>query len=80
MTKVCSTCDHFPNDGHCVGCHWDDGANGNTHWEMKNDDTVIERKVIDEIKADIERARYGLINDGLDVALSIMDKHVEGRK
>lgn len=78
MTKVyrlCSTCDHFPNDKHCIGCYWDDGAYGNTHWELKHDGNVIERRVIDEIKADIEAARYGLINDGLDVALAIIDKH-----
>jgi len=35
---------------------------------------------IDAIKADIEAVRYGLINDGLDVALRIIDKHTEGRK
>lgn len=34
---------------------------------------------IEDIKADIEAARYGLINDGLDVALRIIDKHTEGR-
>ena len=34
---------------------------------------------IEDIKADIEAARYGLINDGLDVALRIIDKHIEGR-
>ena len=38
------------------------------------------RQVIEDIKADIEAARYGLINDGLDVALRIIDKHIEGRK
>lgn len=38
----------------------------------------ISHKVIDDIKADIEAARYGLINDGLDVALRIIDKHTEG--
>ena len=35
--------------------------------------------VIEDIKADIEASRYGLINDGLDVALRIIDKHTEGR-
>ena len=35
--------------------------------------------VLDKIRADIEAARYGLINDGLDVALRIIDKHTEGR-
>ena len=34
---------------------------------------------IEQIRADIEAARYGLINDGLDVALRIIDKHTEGR-
>lgn len=34
---------------------------------------------IEQIRADIEAARYGLINDGLDVALRIIDKHIEGR-
>lgn len=37
----------------------------------------ISHKVIEDIKADIEAARYGLINDGLDVALRIIDKHIE---
>ena len=36
------------------------------------------RNVIEDIKADIEAARYGLINDGLDVALRIIDKHIGG--
>ena len=31
--------------------------------------------VIDKIRAEIEQARYGLINDGLDVALQIIDKY-----
>ena len=35
---------------------------------------------IEQIRADIEAARYGLINDGLDAALRIIDKHIEGRK
>ena len=34
---------------------------------------------IEDIKADIEASRYGLINDGLDAALRIIDKHIEGR-
>ena len=33
---------------------------------------------IEQIRADIEAARYGLINDGLDVALSIIDKYTKG--
>lgn len=33
---------------------------------------------IDAIRAEIEEARYGLINDGLDVALQIIDKYTKG--
>ena len=76
MKKICSTCKHFPNDSHCIGCHWDDEVDGNTKWDSASDS--IDRSVIDDIKADIEAARYGLINDGLDVALSIIDKHTGG--
>ena len=32
---------------------------------------------IEDIKADIELARYGLVNDGLDLALKIIDKHIK---
>ena len=38
---------------------------------------VVAMSVIDEIKADIELARYGLVNDGLDLALKIIDKHIK---
>ena len=44
--------------------------------QIANAPTVCD---IEDIKADIEAARYGLINDGLDVALRIIDKHIEGR-
>lgn len=49
---------------------------------IKNAPTVdaVSMSVIEDIKADIEAARYGLINDGLDAALRIIDKHIEGRK
>ena len=40
----------------------------------------VPMSVIEDIKADIEASRYGLINDGLDVALRIIDKHTEGSK
>ena len=33
------------------------------------------RQVLEAIKEEIEAARYGLINDGLDVAVRIIDKH-----
>ena len=38
----------------------------------------IVNAVLDEIKADIELARYGLVNDGLDLALMIIDRHMKG--
>ena len=38
---------------------------------------AVAMSVIDEIKADIELARYGLVNDGLDLALKIIDKHIK---
>ena len=47
--------------------------------KMKKSQDAISRETIEDIKADIEAARYGLINDGLDVALRIIDKHTEGR-
>lgn len=31
---------------------------------------------IENIKAEIEESRYGMINDGLDVALNIINKHI----
>ena len=33
---------------------------------------------IENIKAEIESARYGLVNDGLDLALKIIEKHTGG--
>ena len=41
-------------------------------------DNYIPLSVIEDIKADIESARYGLVNDGLDLALKIIDKHTKG--
>ena len=32
---------------------------------------------IEDIKAEIEASRYGLVNDGLDLALKIIDKHIK---
>ena len=31
--------------------------------------------VFDKIRAEIEQSRYGLVNDGLDIALKIIDKY-----
>lgn len=52
-TKTCSTCEHFPNDHHCVGCVWDEDKGENTKWELKKNPIVIERAVLDKIRAEI---------------------------
>ena len=31
--RFCQTCDHYPNDKHCIGCEWDKNTQGNTKWE-----------------------------------------------
>lgn len=51
--KTCSTCDHFPNDDHCIGCVWDVSKRENTKWELKKNPIVIERSVLDNIRAEI---------------------------
>lgn len=35
----------------------------------------IKRTVLDEIRAEIEKSRYGLVSDGIDIALQIIDKY-----
>ena len=34
-------------------------------------------EIIEDIKQEIEESRYGLVNDGLDLALKIIDKHIK---
>ena len=79
--KLCQTCEHYPNDKHCIGCEWDNNTGGNTKWELKKNPVTIERKVIDEIKADItsERNRWDHTTSAyhaFDTALEIIDKHI----
>ena len=62
-TKTCSTCEHFPNDHHCVGCVWDEDKGENTKWELKKNPIVIERAVLDKIRAKIEEPLK--INEGM---------------
>lgn len=33
--------------------------------------------VLEQIRAEIEQSRYGLVNDGLDLALKIIDKYTK---
>ena len=34
--------------------------------------------VLEQIRDEIEQSRYGLVNDGLDLALKIIDRHMKG--
>ena len=75
--KVCATCDHYPNDKHCIGCEWDKNTGDNTKWESHK---VIDRKVIEDIRAEINRkANSGQWSEatvfGMQKALAIIDKH-----
>ena len=83
-TKSCSTCEHFPNDHHCAGCVWDENKGENTKWELKNNPIVIERKVLDKIRAEISDFEEEVFNrpntDYSDYAavrhcLEIIDKY-----
>ena len=47
---------------------------------IKKNPDLIDRKVIEDIKQEIEESRYGLVNDGLDLALKIIDKHINGEE
>ena len=62
-TKTCSTCEHFPNDHHCVGCVWDEDKGENTKWELKKNPIVIERAVLDKIRAEIDDLDRHFDND-----------------
>lgn len=82
--KTCGTCKHFPNDKHCVGCLWDEDKQENTKWELKENPIVIDRKVIEDIKAEIIKLQtYKLFEDteklvALDEVLQIIDKYRKG--
>ena len=65
------------NCNHAEMCRWINELEGRG-CDFYSEES-ISHKIIEDIKADIEAARYGLINDGLDVALRIIDKHIEGR-
>ena len=61
--RNCSSCDHFPQDNHCMGCIYDHEVGGNTKWESKNNPDAIERKVIKDIKAEIDQKQYDFMSD-----------------
>ena len=78
-TKSCSTCEHFPNDHHCVGCVWDEAKGENTKWELKENTIVIERAVLDKIRVEIkehaDRLKDSLYGDGMRHCIDIIDKY-----
>ena len=85
-TKTCSTCEHYPNDKHCIGCKWDESKGENSKWELKENPIVIERKVLEQIRAEIEhemnRDIGGSATDfvcgrkcGMGEVLQIIDKY-----
>lgn len=81
IAKTCSTCEHFPNDDHCIGCVWEVGKRENTKWELKKNPIVIERSVLDKIRAEIIQMPTISFNAN-DVykadILAIIDKYKEG--
>jgi hypothetical protein len=39
------------------------------------DNAMKQEPILDKVRAEIEQAKYGLVNDGLDIALNIIDKY-----
>lgn len=76
--KVCATCDHYPNDKHCIGCKWDKRTGDNTKWESHK---YIDRKVIEDIRAEIEELDTPHDNDSYVISrcLEIIDRHIGER-
>lgn len=82
MIKSCANCKHHPNNKHCIGCEWDADKRMSTHFEL-GDAEYIDRKVIEDIKAEIEQlytvdtAYEDVIAvDKVDV-LQIIDKYIK---
>lgn len=77
----CSSCAHYPQDDHCMRCIYDHEVGGNTKWEPKNNTDVIERKVIEDIKTEInqsiEEAWCEEKAEGLYEALEIINQHIK---
>lgn len=82
ITKTCNTCEHYPNDNHCIGCEWDKGKGENSKWELKTNPIVIERAVLDKIRAEILNFKEKCnASDYLGCGiLDIIDKYRKGEK
>lgn len=83
ITKTCNTCEHYPNDKYCIGCNWDKSKGENTKWELKTNPIVIERKVLEKIRAEIKSLQnanpsYWHSGDMVDRddVLEIIDKYM----
>lgn len=81
----CESCEHFTNDHHCVGCVWDEDKGENTKWELKKNPIVIERAVLDKIRAEIEALNEKVSVDykmclDKSAVLQIIDKYKERSK
>ena len=82
ITKTCNTCEHYPNDKHCIGCEWDKSKGENTKWELKKNPIIIGRAVLDKIRAEISEYKDNKIihaerNEMIDIVLDIIDKYRE---
>ena len=84
ITKTCNTCEHYPNDEHCVGCEWDKANGINTKWELMKNPIVIERKMLEQLRAEIKtlvtegQNDYQLgFNGAVFRVLQIIDKHTK---
>ena len=81
ITKTCNTCEHYPNDKHCIGCEWDKSKGENSKWELEDNPIVIDRKVLEQIRAEIEglMSHDDYMVDGFNV-LDIIDKHISRKE
>jgi hypothetical protein len=64
---------------------WDEDKGENTKWELKKNPIVIERAVLDKIRAEIKRKENSGHWDesvifGMVMALEIIDRYMEGAR
>lgn len=82
ITKTCNTCEHYHNDKHCIGCNWDKSKRENSKWELKKNPIVIERKVLEQITAEIYEHFMtidGKVHDKSAIkCMEIIDKYRKG--
>ena len=71
ITKTCNTCEHYPNDKHCIGCEWDKSKGENSKWELKENPIVVERNVLEQISDEVNKLKK--VSDGNKVYVGIND-------